>query len=69
LPSVFQYAAKNVKIKIHRTVVLLVITYGCEILSLTLKKKHKLRVFENGVLRKKFGPKKDEVTEDGEGTS
>jgi hypothetical protein len=55
-------AAKNVKIKIYRTIVLPVVSYGCEILSLTLKKEHKLRVLENRVLEKIFGPKKD-VTE------
>ena len=46
---------------------MLVVSYGCGNLSLTLKKEHKLRVFENRVLRKIFGPKKDEVTEGGEG--
>jgi hypothetical protein len=46
--------SKNIKIKIHRTVVLC----GCEAWFLTLR----LRVFENGVLRKIFGPKRDEVT-------
>jgi len=36
--------------------------YGCETWSLTLREEHRLRVFENGVLRRIFGPKKDEVT-------
>jgi hypothetical protein len=36
--------------------------YGCGSWSLTLKEKHRLRVFENRVLRKIFGPKRDEVT-------
>jgi len=35
---------------------------GCETWSLTLRKKHRLRVFENRVLRRIFGPKRDEVT-------
>jgi hypothetical protein len=41
-----------------------VILYGCEILSLALKEEYKLRVFENRVLRRIFGPKRDEVTGD-----
>jgi hypothetical protein len=36
--------------------------YGCETWSLTLREEHRLRVFENGVLRRIFGPKRDEVT-------
>jgi hypothetical protein len=39
-----------------------VILYGCETWSLTLSEEHRLRVFENKVLRKIFGPKSDEVT-------
>jgi hypothetical protein len=39
-----------------------VILYGCETWSLTLREKHRLRVFENGVLRRIFGPKRDGVT-------
>jgi hypothetical protein len=39
-----------------------VVLYGCETLSLTLREEHKLRVFENRVLRRKFGPKRDEET-------
>jgi hypothetical protein len=38
--------------------------YGCEILCLTLREEYWLRVFENGVLRKIFGPQRDEVTEE-----
>jgi hypothetical protein len=41
-----------------------VVLYGCETWSLTLKEEHKLRVFENRVLRIIFGPKRDEVTGD-----
>jgi hypothetical protein len=51
-----------VKIKIYKTVILPVVLYGCETLSLTLREVHRLRVFENRVLRRIFGPKKDEVT-------
>jgi hypothetical protein len=51
-----------VKIKIYKTIILPVVLYGCETLSLTLRKEHRLRVFENRVLRRIFGPKRDEVT-------
>jgi hypothetical protein len=40
--------------------------YGCETWSLTLREERRLRVFENRVLRRVFGPKRDEVTENGE---
>jgi hypothetical protein len=52
----------NVKIKIYKTIILPVILYGCETLSLTLREEHSLRVFENRVLRRICGPKRDEVT-------
>jgi hypothetical protein len=39
-----------------------VVLYGCETWSLTLREDHRLRVFENRVLRRIFGPKRDEVT-------
>ena len=54
--------SKNLKIKIYRTVILPVVLYGCETWSLILGEKRKLRVFENMVLRRIFGPRKDEVT-------
>jgi hypothetical protein len=44
-----------------RTLILAVGLYGCEIWSLTLREEHRLRVFENRVLRGIFGPKRDEV--------
>jgi hypothetical protein len=47
---------------IYKTIILPVVLYGCETCSLTLREEHRLRVFENGVLRRKFGPKRDEVT-------
>ena len=50
-----------VKIKIYRTIILPVVFYGCETWSLTLREEHRLRVFENRVLRI-FGPRRDEVT-------
>jgi hypothetical protein len=52
---------KNVKIRICKTVILPVILYGCETWSLTLEKEHRLRLFESRVLRRIYGPKKDEV--------
>ena len=54
--------SKNLKIKIYRTLILLVVMYGCETWSLTLRKEHRLRVSENKVLRRIFGPKRDKVT-------
>jgi hypothetical protein len=48
--------------KIYRTIILPVVLYGCETWSLTLREEHWLRVFENRVLRRIFGPKRDEVT-------
>jgi hypothetical protein len=53
--------SRNGKIRIYRTIVLLVILYGCETWSLNLKEERRLRVFENRVLRRIFGPKRDEV--------
>ena len=54
--------SKNLKIKIYSTVILPVLLYGCEIWSLTLWEECRLRVFENRVLKKIFGPRRDEVT-------
>jgi hypothetical protein len=54
--------SKNVKIRLYKTIILPVILYGCETWSLTLREEHKLRVFENRVLRRIFGPKRDGVT-------
>jgi len=51
-----------VKIKIYRTIILPVVLYGCETWSLTLREKRGLRAFEKRVLRRIFGPKRDEVT-------
>jgi hypothetical protein len=53
---------KNVKIKIYKTIILPFVLYGCETWSLMLREEHRLRVFENRVLRRIFGPKRDEVT-------
>jgi hypothetical protein len=54
--------SKNLKIKIYRTIILPVVLYGCETWSLTSREERRLRVFENKVLRRIFGPKRDEVT-------
>jgi hypothetical protein len=54
--------SKNLKIRIYKTIILLVVLYGRETWSLTLREEHRLRVFENRVLRRIFGPKRDEVT-------
>jgi hypothetical protein len=59
---VFQFAVKIIKIKLYRTIILPVVLYGCETWSLTLSEERRLRVFENRVLRRIFGPKRDEVT-------
>jgi acyl-coenzyme A synthetase/AMP-(fatty) acid ligase len=56
--------SKNLKIKMYRNIILHVVLYGCETWSLTLLEERKLRVFENKVLRRIFGPRRDEVTED-----
>jgi hypothetical protein len=50
------------QIKIYRTIILPVVLYGCESWSLTLREECRLRVFEDRMLRRIFGPKRDEVT-------
>jgi hypothetical protein len=54
--------SRNLKVKIYKTIILPVVLYGCETWSLTLREEHRLGVFENRVLRRIFGPKRDEVT-------
>jgi hypothetical protein len=54
--------SRNVKVIIYKTIILPVVLYGCETWSLTLREEDRLRVFENRVLRRIFGPKRDEVT-------
>jgi hypothetical protein len=49
--------SKNIKIRIYKTIILPVVLHGCETWSLTLREEHRLRV-----LRRVFGPKRDEVT-------
>ena len=52
--------SKNLIIKIHKTIILPVVLYGCETWSLTLREECRLRVFENRILRRIFGSKRDE---------
>ena len=60
LPS--SLLSKNIKIKIYRTIILPAILYGCEIWSLKLKVVRRLRLSENRVLRRIFGPGRNELT-------
>jgi hypothetical protein len=50
--------SKNLNIKIYKTLISLVVLYGCEAWPLTLREEHRLRVFENKILRRIFGPKR-----------
>jgi hypothetical protein len=61
-PFVFLLLSKNINITIYKIIILPVVLYGCETWYLTLREEHRLRVFENMVLRRIFGPKSDEVT-------
>jgi hypothetical protein len=60
LPS--RLLSKSTKIRVYRTIILPVVLYGCETWSLTLRVEQRLRVFENRVLRRRFGPKRNEAT-------
>ena len=59
---VFQFPIKNLKIKIYRTKIFPLVLYGCQTWSLTLREERRLRVSENRLQRRIFGPNKDEVT-------
>jgi hypothetical protein len=52
--------SKKLKIKIYKTVILPIVLYGCETWSLIFGEEHRLRAFENRVLRRIFGPKREE---------
>ena len=52
---------KKVKIKIYRTIILPVVLYRCETWSLTVREESRLKAYENKVLRRIYGPKRDEV--------
>jgi hypothetical protein len=60
-PETSRLLSKNLKIRVYKTTILPVVLYGCETLSLTLREEHRLRVFENRLLRRIFGPKRNEV--------
>jgi len=55
--------SKNLKVKIYRTITLLVVLYGFETWSLTVREERRLKVFEIRMLRRIFGSKRDEVME------
>ena len=62
-PNAFLFSlllSKNLKIKMYKTIILPVVLYGCEAWSLTLREECRLMVFENRILRRIFGPKRDE---------
>jgi hypothetical protein len=54
--------SRKVKVEIYKTIILPVVLYGCETWSLTPREEHRLSVFENRVLKRIFGHKRDEVT-------
>jgi hypothetical protein len=58
----YSLLSKNLKIKVHRTIILSVVLYGYETWLLILREECRLRVFENRVLRRIFGPKRNELT-------
>jgi hypothetical protein len=51
---------KQLHCKVKETAIIPVVLYGCETWSVTLREEHRLRVFENRVLRRIFGPKREE---------
>jgi hypothetical protein len=63
LPS-SRLLSRNLRVKMYKTIILPVVLYGCETWSLTSREEHRLRVFENRVLRRRFGHKRDDVTEE-----
>jgi len=62
LPSSLLSKNLEIKIRVYRTIILPIVLYGCETWLQTLREERRLRVFENRVLRRKFGRKRDEVT-------
>jgi len=57
----FRLLSQNLNIKIYRNIILSVVLYGCETWSFTLREERRLRVFENRVLRRIFGPGKNYI--------
>jgi len=62
---VFQFASKNIKIKIYRNIILPTVLYACETWLLTLREERRPRVFENRLLRRIFGHRREEVRKRG----
>ena len=58
----FSSLSNNIRIKIYRNKILSVVLYGCETWSITMREESRLEVLENRVLRRIFGPKREEVT-------
>jgi hypothetical protein len=58
----FHLLSRNVKVKIYKTIILPIVLYGCETWAHILREEHRLRVFENKVLRRIFGPKSVDLT-------
>jgi hypothetical protein len=56
--------SRNINVKIYKAIILPVVLYGCETWSITLREEHRLRVCENRVLSRIYGPKWDEVMEE-----
>jgi hypothetical protein len=54
--------SKNIKVRIYKIVILSAILYGCATFCLTLRDTHRLRLFENRMLRRMCGAKRDEET-------
>jgi hypothetical protein len=54
--------SRNIKVKMYKTIILLVVSYGCETLPQSLSEELRLRVFENRVLKRIFGSRRDEET-------
>jgi hypothetical protein len=59
---VFRFAAQKYKDQIYGNIILPIVLHGCETRSFTLRKERVTRFFENWMMRKIFGPKRDEVT-------
>ena len=55
-----RFLSKNLKIKIYKTIIIPVVLYGCEAWSLILREEHRLRIFQNRIPRRIFGPQRDE---------
>jgi hypothetical protein len=51
------------KIRIYKTIILHVVLYGYKIRYLKVREDHRLKLFEGRLLRRIFGPKRDEVTD------